>query len=603
MKRPGETVSPAGTSRRPFAETIDYFLASNGIPMLVAWPALGIVVLLSLFILYMTFVPNLPFEPGYTLEHWTSVLTSSYIRDKVLPNTIIVGFGTVLVALAFAAPLAWLLNRTTMPFKGLFIGLMSVTVIVPGFVKAMGWIVLLQGQIGIINRLLMDAFGLPGPPFNISTPWGMAWVLGLMLVPTLFFLMAGPMRALDPSLEEAARVSGANGWGIALKVSLPLVWPATLGGMIYIFMTALSIFDVPAMLGGAGGQAPVLATELFYSVQPYSAQGTPHYGAAGVYGVLIAVPSLVGLYFYLKAIGQSHRYVVISGKGYRPKDIDLGPFTWLAVAFTVFYLVLAALLPMLVLVWSSLLPRLQMPSPQALALVSLDNYEDILALVGGGAVIWNTVIVVVGTAVLVMLISFMNSWVVVRTKSRFRKVMDTIAMLPHAIPGVGFSYALLITGIIASVWVPWLPLAGTLGILVLANSLNRLAYGTRITNAALLQVGPELEESAHICGARSVGTMWNVIVPLVKPSLEFGAIWTALLTFREVSMALMLVGTDSQLVTTRIWILWRQGNTVEAAAASVCMIAVMALLLVLTHLLTGGGVIRQRMRGGSLASG
>jgi iron(III) transport system permease protein len=570
--------------------------------MVIAWPALGLVILLSAFILYMTFVPGLPFEPGYTLDQWTSVVTSSYILERVLPNTAVVGLGSAAVALAFGAPLAWLLNRTNIPLRVLFTTLIALTVIVPGFVKAMGWIVLLQGQVGILNRLAMNVFGLPRPPLNISSPWGMAWVLGLMLVPTLFLLMAGPLRSLDPALEEAGRVSGASGWRIALRVSLPLVWPATLGGLIYVFMTALSIFDVPSMLGGSGGQAPVLATELFYSVQPYSPQETPHYGVAGVYGVLIAAPSLIALYFYLQAINRSHRYVVISGKGYRPRDIDLGPFTGLAVGFVLFYLALAAGLPMVVLVWASLLPRLQFPSPEALELVSLNNYAAVPALIGGADVIWNTAVTVVATSVLVMLISFMNSWVVVRTRSRAGRLMDVVAMLPHAIPGVGFAFALLIISIVASVSVPWLPLAGTVGIIVLANTLNRLAYGTRITNAALLQIGPELEESARVCGARSAGIMWRVMVPLVWPSLQLGALWTALLTFREVSMALMLVGTGSQMVTTRVWVLWRQGNSTEAAAASVCIIGVLGILLLLAYWVSGGRLARQ-LRGSAHLSG
>jgi iron(III) transport system permease protein len=555
---------------------------SNWVALTIAWPALAMIVILSLFIFYMTFVPDLPFEPGYTLDHWKNIGAGDYLLTRVLPNTLIVGFGTVVISFLFAAPLAWLLNRTNMPLRSLFMTLISVIIIIPGFVTAMAWIMLLQGKIGLLNQLLMQIFNLSSPPFNISSAWGMAWILGLMLVPAQFFLMAGPLRSLDPSLEDAARVSGVRNRNTIIGISLPLIWPAALSGMIYTFMTALSIFDVPAMLGGAGGQVPVLATELFYAVQPLSAnQGTVDYGAAGVYGVLIAIPSLAALYMYLRTIDKSHRYIVVSGKGYRPKDIDLGPFKWLAVAFVVLYLALAVGLPILVLLWSSVLPRLQMPSADALEQVSLANYGDIEALVGGTEIIWHTVALVLITTVFVILISFMTSWLVVRARVRARKLIDSIAMLPHAIPGIGFAFALVIIGVMVSAAAPWVPLAGTLFILILANTLSRLAYGTRITNAALLQIGPELEEAALVCGASKLSVMTRIFMPMVRPSLVFGAIWAALLTFREVSMALMLMSTDNQVLPARIWVLWRQGELVGAAATSTVMIAVMGVLVFL----------------------
>jgi iron(III) transport system permease protein len=583
------------------SDAVDRFLASSLVPLLIAWPPLALVVALSLFILYMTFVPHLPMEPGWTLEHWERI-TQSYVLQRVIPNTVVVGAGAVLVTMVFAVPLAWLLNRTTIPFRGVFVTLIAVTVLMPGFVKAMGWIMLLQGQIGLVNKLLMDAFGLATPPFNISTPLGQAWVIGLGLAPTMFFLIAGSMRGMDPSLEDAARVAGANGWRTLLNVNVPLVWPAILGGMIYTFMTAISMFEIPALLGGAGGQAPVLASELFYSVQPPGATaGSPRYGAAGVYGVLIALPSLIGLYFYLRLIARSHRFAVISGKAYRPRDVELGSLAWLGVGFVLLYLTLAVFLPLLVLSWASVLPYLQMPSLDALSAVTLQNYRDIMDIFGGPQVLRNTVVLVILSTLLVLLVSFMTSWVVVRTRYRFRKAMDMIAMLPHAIPGIGFAFALALVGIIASAWMPWLPLAGTIGILVLANVLNRVAFGTRITNAALLQVTSELEEAAWICGARSLGTMRRVLLPLVAPSLVYGGVWTALLVFREVSIPLMLAGPANELIATRIWTMWNSGDAPEAAAASVVMILVTGLVLLVAFILTGGRLTQQRL--GAFGSG
>jgi len=556
------------------------------LPLFFAWFACSVVVLLVLFVVWMSFVAGVPTEPDFTLQNYADAF-DGYLLRRVIPNTVIVGVATVTVVLFFGLPLAWLLHRTDVPYRELWITLIAVAVIVPGFLKAMGWVMLLSSKIGLINKLFMYLFGLSQAPLSIDNVWGVAFVQGLMLTPTLFFLLAGPMRSMDPALEEAAEISGATVWRTMWWVSLPLLWPAILGGAIYTFMTSISIFEVAALLGGIG-KTPVLATELFLNVKPSgTALAIPRYGMAGVYGLMIALPSFVALYYYLRVIDKGHRYVVMTGKGYRPRDFELGRWRGLALGFVMFYLLLAVVLPVLVLMWASLLPHLAMPSIEALSLVSLKWYEGIIDVIGGVDVIVNTVIVTAVTPVVVLVFSFMISWVVVRARVRGRGVIDTIAMLPHAIPGLGFAFALTILAIVMARWLPWLPLYHTLGIIVLVNAVNRLSYVTRITNAALLQVGKELEESAHVCGARRLGTMWWVIAPLIRPSLLFGGLWTGLLVFREISMALMLSGPNNQVLAVRIWQEWEQGNLNEASALGVLMVLVMGVVVFVAQRVAG----------------
>lgn len=597
MANTGASTMEAGY---PGGVTFSRLFAPTTLPLVLSWLVLGSVVLLGSIVFYMTFVPRLPTDPGLTLKHWTDI-ARPFIVEEVLPNTFLVGVGTVLVTLFFAAPLAWLLNRTSLPYRNVFMALMAVVVIVPGFVKAMGWIILVNERIGLLNKTIASQFGLDSVPISLENPFGMAWVMGLSLTPTMFFLISGPIRSLDPTLEEAAGVAGANRWWTFLRISMPLVWPAILGGAIYNFMTAISIFEVPAMLGAAGGQVPVLSTELFYAVHPSESGGASEisYGAAGVYGVLISIPSLVALYCYHQVMNKAHRYGVITGKGYRPREVDLGRFKYAALAFIMFYLLLAVFLPMLVLIWMSLLPYLQMPSIAALSKISLDNYQPdfFFAVIGGPRVIWNTVVLLVSTPILVLFFSVMTSWVVVRTKVRLRKTMDTIAMLPHAIPGLAFAFALFIVALFIDRWFPHFPLMGTVGIIMLANLLNRLAYGTRITNAALLQVQAELEESAQICGARTFTTIIRVLVPLIKPSMIFAGLWTAMLTFREVSMALFLTGPRNRVLSVAVWRIWESGDQGPAAAAAVVMVGITGLLLLIALSVSRGRFTLQRPTG------
>jgi iron(III) transport system permease protein len=541
---------------------------------------------LVLFVVWMSFVAGLPTEPVYTLQNYTDAF-DGYLLKRVIPNTLIVGLGTVGVVLFFGVPLAWLLHRTDLPYRELWITLIAVAVIVPGFLKAMGWIMLLSPKIGLINQLSVYLLGLNQAPLAIDNVWGVAFVQGLMLTPTMFFLLAGPVKSMDPALEEAAQVSGATMWRTMCSVSLPVLWPAILGGAIYTFMTAISIFEVAALLGGIG-KTPVLATELFLNTNPIGdAAGIPRYGMSGVYGLMIAVPSLLSLYYYLRVIEKGHRYVVVTGKGYRPQDFELGRGRIFAVGFVAFYLLLAVVLPFLVLVWASLLPHLAMPSAEAVSLLSFQWYQGMMSIVGGADVILNTITLTVVTPIVVLFFSFMISWVVVRAPVKGRKAIDVIAMLPHAIPGLGFAFALTVLAIVSARYVPWLPLYQTIGIIIIANAVNRLSYVTRITNAALLQVGKELEESAQVCGARRFGTIWWVITPLVKPSLVFGGLWTGLLVFREISMPLMLSGPDNQVLAVRIWAKWESGALNEAAALGVVMVLVMSVIILVAQRISG----------------
>jgi iron(III) transport system permease protein len=165
--------------------------------------------------------------------------------------------------------------------------------------------------------------------------------------------------------------------------------------------------------------------------------------------------------------------------------------------------------------------------------------------------------------------------------------LDTIAMLPHAIPGIGFAFALLIVGIMATKWFPEVPFYNTVWILVAGNVLHRLSYATRITNAALIQVQQELEDAALVCGANKWTSTWRVMVPLIRPSLIFAGLWTALLVFREVSMPLLLIGPRNKVLATQLWILWRQGDLSQASALSIVLIFIMGLFILLLQKATG----------------
>jgi iron(III) transport system permease protein len=579
----------ASTARaEPLQATWGRRLASWAVaPALIAWATAAVILVLVGLVVWMSFSPGVPGEPGFTLNNYLALLGQPRLVTAVL-NTLQLGIGTLLVASLFGIPIAWLIARTDIPGRSLLVSLIAIEVLVPGFLKAMGWIMLLSPNIGLLNQLVQGALGLPAPPFNIFGIGGIAFVQGLSLMPTMFFLISGAMRSLDPALEEAAAAAGARPVTTVARVTLPLVGPAILAGMIYIFMIAIAIYDVPALLGGRG--VTVLSTELFSLVTPSSGV-LPRYGVAAVYGLCLVVPSAIALAFYFRTIKTAHRYAVVTGKGYRPRVTALGWWRWPALAFALLYVLLASVFPTLVLFWTSLLPGLQMPSAESLARASMAHYGDVFRVVGGTKVLINTAILVLVPSLLVLFLSFMISWVVVRTQSRGRYLLDTIAMVPHAIPGLVFAFAAAVAGILLNKWFG-IPLYGTLLLIVCIFVIDRVSFTTRVTNAALLQVHAELEEAAYLSGASRFQAMARVVIPLIGPSLMFGLIWNALWAVKEVTMPLLLTTPQNEVLAVRIWSLWASGNSKDAATLGIYLIVVAALFV----------IVLQRLRGFALDS-
>jgi iron(III) transport system permease protein len=559
-------------------------------PAVVSWLALICVVGVAVFMLYMTFVATLPTSPEYTLRHWAAFFRP-YVLTTVVPNTIVVAVTTVVVAAGFAVPLAWLLNATSLPLARFYSMLIAAKIAIPGFITAMGWTLIINPRSGLLNQWLGGLVGQPSVPFDVQNPVGMGWVMGLVLTSPLFLLLSGPVRSLGSGFLEASAVAGASGPQRLRYIVLPLMWPAVLGGMIYTGMSALSIFEIPALLGGASGSQAVLATELFYAAHPAGAN-QPVYGAAGVFGVIVSLAGLVGLYYYYQVLGRSSQYATISAMNHPGRVWPLSRGGKIAgTAFVWLFLLLGVLLPLFMLVWNSLLPFYQPPSLQALGSLTLRNYNGLLSSVGGIGPFTNTLVLLLVVPLLVVIFCFATSYVVVRSRLRMRKAMDTLAMLPHAIPHVAIAFSVLMFGLVAS---SWLPLIGTMAIIVVAQTIAFLAGGTRIMNAALLQISPDLEEAARVAGAQNRTLFAWVTLPLVRDSLVFCFLWTALLAAREVSMALFLAGTNNRVFAVAVWILWQGGLLAYAAAAGVVLVLAMSVVAILA--LVVGGRATQRAR-------
>ncbi|HEV8016917.1 MAG TPA: ABC transporter permease subunit [Stellaceae bacterium] len=538
--------------------------------------ASAIIVMPPAVVLLLSFREGRPIDPhqAYSLGHYVAVFGDPFIYG-VLANTLGVALITLAVALAFGVPAAWLVERSDLKAKPVVLTMMTIGLLVPGFATAMGWLFLMHPRIGLVNALAIQALGLRAAPFNIASLFGMGWVQGLNLAPIGFIMTASVLRAIDPSLEESAQMSGAGFAAILRRVTLPLAWPGILAAGIYVFTIGFAAFDVPAIIGWSN-KIFTFSTFLVNELAP--ADGLPAYGpAAALSTVMIALAGGLS-WWYGRLQREAHRYQVVTGKAYRPRLIALGKRAVWAWGFLGIYFTLAKLLPLAVLVWASILPYFQLPSADALASVSLVNFQRIpwdLFLAGAR----NTLLLTAATPTLTLALALAFSWVALRSRFPGRGIFDFIAFLPHAIPNIVFSVGVLLFVLYAVQRI--VPLYGTVWLLLSLFVIARLSYATRMTNGTLLQLHRDLEEAATMSGGATGTVMRRVLLPLLTPTLIYAWLWTALLTFRELTLAVLLTTRDNLTLPVVVWSIWQDGGFGKAAAITLLLMALMLPLIAL----------------------
>ena len=533
-----------------------------------------VLVPLSFLILGSFSTARLPTDFSLETMGWVNYLKVYTDPDTyaLLGNTVVYVAGSALLGISLSVTLAWLVERTNMPGKVWIYAGVPMTLAVPGMLQAMAWVLLLSPRIGLINKSLQNLLDLDQPPINIYSLGGMIFLEGLRLVPTAFLMLVPLMRSMDPTLEEAAAVSGARPFSATRKVTLRLLAPGLVAVMIYQVMTALEVFEIPGILGLPAG-IYVFSTKIYAIIR--SATFMPVYGQANALAMVYLLIAVVTTYFYARMISRVEKYTIITGKGYRPRQFDLGGWRYLALACVFLYLFLAILLPFLVFAYASFLSYLQTPSLEAMKGMTLKNYRFLVQYGEAGDALKNTILMVMLTATATVLLSFFVSLVVVRSKFWGRKLLDQLAFVPHAIPGIVLG--------IAFFWVflkiDFLPIYGTVWAISIGFTVSFLSYGSRAMNASLLQIHKELEEAAYVSGARPWRTLWRVFLPLMLPTFVGVWIWVVLHAVRIAGLPLILYeGPRNQVLSILIWNMWDQGYVPAVAAIGTLLMLTLLLL-------------------------
>lgn len=534
--------------------------------------ALAILILLGM-IVWMSLRSGVPGQASdYSLKNYATILADPYTY-RVMWTTLIFSAVTIVVAVPLGFIFAWLVERTDLRYKTLAMSLLSIGILFPTFLKAMGWVFLLHPRIGVINILLMQLFGLTQAPLNIATVAGIGFVQGLTLAPLAYVMISAALRSMNPALVEAASVHGVSQWRTLVRIELPLIWPALFSAVIWMFTVAIAAFDVPGVIGMANNIF-TFSTAIYFMINPN--EGLPRYGLSGAYGTIMVGVSLVLMIPYFIALKQSHKYQIISGKAYQSRPVELGCWWPLGWGLVGGYFLLAFILPLLAIFWVSLLPYVQVPSWQALSVISFERYSS--AAFDGGLLqaAGNTVLLMVLVPTIIVVICAAISWIVTRSRLRWRVALDAIAFLPHPVPNLLFALAIAYLALLIS---NVIPVYGTIYVLMAVYVVCWISFGTRVLNNSMIQVHRELEEAAQVGGASTFRILTRIIAPLIKPGLIYTWIWTSLSAYRELTMAVFLASPKSQVLSTYIWGQWHGGGLGDAAAIAIMMIAVMSPLV------------------------
>ncbi|MFN4281718.1 MAG: ABC transporter permease [Alphaproteobacteria bacterium] len=579
----------AGGLRRPLdGARVAAWFRDHWISFAAAAVLIWIVVIPLIYLIIFSFRSGTAAAPGdWTLANYALVYTSK-MTHAALGNTLIYTLMVATLSMAIAGGLAWLVERTDMPYRGAAWVMILLPIAMPGMLSSMAWILLLGPRTGLINvmlRTLLAPFGYDSPsgPINIYSMEGMIFVESVRGSTTLFLMLVAGFRLMDPALEEAASMSGARTGYTLRKITLPLMLPMLLATWMYSFIGTLDDFETPLLIG-LPAQIYLLPTVIYFTAYLSSS-----WGLAAAYATIFLLISIVLVVVYHRVVlRRTSQFATVSGKAFRPRQIELGRMRWLALGMVVLYFVLAVLLPLLILILASLLPFYRVPSLDMFGELTLANYQQLFSntrvLRAAGNSLWVSFWVASGT----MILAFLLAWVIVRQRVPGRMVLDSIAFIPHAIPAVVVAVAMIMFYL--SPAMQWSGLYGGLIVLSLALVTRFIAFASRTSNAAMTQIDASLEEAAYVSGARKARVLARILFPLLLPTFVAGWIFVAANAFRNLNVSLLLSTPQNELISVTLYDYWeRQADFSMASTLGVVLVVGLAVLTVLARQLIARG--------------
>lgn len=524
----------------------------------------------------------------YTLGNYAELLHEENLLE-VLGRTLLLGVGTVFWLVIFAFPFTWILTRTDFPWKTGLFTLLTAKLAIPGFITAMAYVWLFNPNSGLVNQMAGMTVHTGGPLFDVYQLGYVCFLQGIVLVPGGVFMMLPAFRNLDASLEESAWVSGVTKGETIRKIVLPLLAPGMCAVGIFFFVVGVEMFDFVAIIGLPGD---VLVLWIYDALNDDA--GEPRIGYAAAVGVLLFVICGSAILFYVRFLKEAKKYATVGGKGRASQMQPLDRWRLPAYGWIGVWVFCSVGLPVLTMIWVSLVPYFQPPSMTALGSMTLTSYSDAFEWIG--APLQNTLIVMAGAIVIAVTLASSITWVVTRSQHQSARWTDTIVFLAPAVPTIVTATAFQYLSIMVY---QWLPLYGTIWLIAIAMGTRMLAYCTRTMNSAALQIQFELDEASYVSGVSKLTTFRGIFLPLMAPAIFYSALMVGMLAARDLTLPLVMSTGEQQVVSVLIFELQTNGDQNAAAAVSLYMIVVLVLLALFARRMTGmqeTGIHRQRRR-------
>jgi iron(III) transport system permease protein len=476
-----------------------------------------------------------------TLQAYLELFTSTSFKTIAM-DTLVFTAGSSVLALALGTVMAWFVARTNMAGKGFVYACVFLSFAIPGMIEATGWILLLGKGAGVLREPLERLIGFAPTIQNMP---GIIVVQALSWAPMVFLLLVGTFRAMDASLEESALTSGAGRWMVLRRITGPLMGPSILAVLMLVVVRAVQAFEIPLFLGSSAG-IRTFTTEIYSGLRK---SFIPDYARAAAFGTLLVCVLSVGLYLYHRATKIGSRFTTVTGKAFRAREADLGPWRW-AVGGAAFMLLILYVAPVLTMLLTSLWPQIGRGS--GLGEFTWENYEQLANYRNIWSGVRNSLFVGIGAASLLCLAA---AFLIVRTKLRGRHMLDHLLSIPMVIPGTVLGLAFLITYLRVPIGI-----YGTLWLLVLAFIAHYAPYAMRYLQPTLLQISPDIDDASRVAGASELTVFRKILLPLVMPAVIGSWLYIFFHAFRDVSIASMLYTASTPVVATQLLDMWQDGT-------------------------------------------
>ncbi len=553
---------PRGPARGPWRGAWRYG-RSAGIAALVL--VLGF---LSLYPMAMLFYGSLHSTPPgitgeFNLDGYLGLITSE--NAWVFVDTVLLSFVKTVLALALAVLLAWIVARTDTPYRGVLEVLITLPFFIPPILTATAWAMLGNAQVGTINLAWRGLTGGESTLVDVYSWGGVVWHMMQYSTPFIFLFVVDAFRAMDPSLEESSRMSGASRWQTFWRITFGLMLPVITSAFILSFIRGMESFESAVFFGTPVG-INVVTTQIFNSI---TQRAQPDYQGATALG--FAAMALMFLLLVLQGrILGGRSFTTVTGKGYAPNVTELGRWRWLTFAICAMFFALTVALPVGQLLLSSFFKFFGFYEADML---TLDHYRSVWANSGFWRALGNTMLLGFCGATATMTLGGIVAYVTTRTRWRGRRLIDVLAWLPWMMPGmvlgIGFlwGFAILPHAI---------PIYGTLWALLLAYIALGTPVAVRVTSAAYQQIAADIEECSRVHGANWWQTLGRILVALAWPAFAVGWVLIFFGIMRELSASILLYAPGTEVLSVVMLKMWTAGKPEE-----VSVIGLMMLVLVL----------------------